>query len=98
MKPVNPIGADMRKLEFYFVEITDTFGGEANYCWVRRYKVRAKSFLGAVQKISRHTGDKWHKTMDCGDFMRYDSKSGATCFFIEAYDPENHDNLKTEEI
>lgn len=24
----------------YDVEVTDTFGGEANYCWVRRYKVR----------------------------------------------------------
>lgn len=23
----------------YDVEVTDTFGGEANYCWVRRYTV-----------------------------------------------------------
>ena len=27
----------------YFVEVTDTFGGEVNYSWVRRYLVRAKS-------------------------------------------------------
>ena len=25
----------------YQVEITDTFGGEANYCWVRRYEIAA---------------------------------------------------------
>lgn len=30
------------------VEVTDTFGGEANYCWVRRYTI------GAIpQHISR---------------------------------------------
>lgn len=23
--------------EHYCVEVTDTFGGEANYCWVNRY-------------------------------------------------------------
>ena len=22
----------------YIIEVTDTFGGDANYCWVRRYK------------------------------------------------------------
>lgn len=88
----------MKNPQFYFVQITDNYGGEANHSWVRRYKVKAKSFLGAVQKVSRCTGVNWHKTEDCGDFIRYDSKSGATCFFIEWYDPQNHDNLKTEEI
>lgn len=88
----------MKKPEFYLVQITDTFGGEANYSSLRRYIVKAKSFLGAVQKVSRHTGDKWHKTMDCGDFMRYDSASGATCFFIEVCNPENLNHLQTEEI
>jgi hypothetical protein len=23
----------------YQIEVTDTFGGEANYCWVRRYTI-----------------------------------------------------------
>jgi hypothetical protein len=26
----------------YQVEHTDTFGGEANYCWCRRYDIEAK--------------------------------------------------------
>lgn len=88
----------MAKQNFYFVEITDTFGGEANYSWVHRYKVKASSFLGAVQKVSRHTGNSWHKAMNCGDFMRYDSKTGCTCFFIKPYDSENHDRVTAEEI
>ena len=25
----------------YYIEMTDTFGGEANYCWVNRFIVRA---------------------------------------------------------
>jgi hypothetical protein len=31
----------------YKIEVTDTFGGEANYCWVSRYTVKAKSIRGA---------------------------------------------------
>ena len=88
----------MEKQNFYFVEITDTFGGEANYSWARRYKVTASSFLGAVQKISRYTGNSWHKVADCGDFMRYDSKTRCTCFFIESFDSENHDQFSIVEI
>ena len=44
----------MRKgQKFYFVELTDTFGGEANYSWVNRYKVVASSFNGAIRKVSK---------------------------------------------
>lgn len=24
-------------MDYYDIKITDTFGGEANYCWVKRY-------------------------------------------------------------
>lgn len=74
----------------FFVEITDTFGGEANYSWVTRLKVFAKSRLGAVQKVSRETAMAWHKTDEGGDFARYDSKSGATCFFISDWEQDYH--------
>lgn len=40
---------------FYF-EMTDTFGGELNYCWLHRFTVNAKSVRGALNKISRETG------------------------------------------
>ena len=36
----------------YAVEVTDTFGGEANYCWVRRYAVDGTS-AKAAQLVRR---------------------------------------------
>lgn len=68
------------------IEITDTFAGEANYSWVTRHEIEAKTLLGAVQKLSRMSGINWRKTHDYGDMRRYDSKSGATCAFIEYAD------------
>ena len=56
--------------EFYF-EMTDTFGGELNYCWLRRFIIKAKTFRGALSKLSRHTGLKFRnngiyfKAKDC---------------------------------
>lgn len=40
----------------YDVEYTDTFGGEANYCWVTRLKVEAVSPLAAVRRVKRELG------------------------------------------
>ena len=71
----------------FFVEITDTYGGEANYSWVTRHIIKAKTVRGAVCALSRRSGISWH-SVGC---ERYDSKSGATCAFIREYDPE-YDN------
>ena len=71
----------------FFIEITDTFGGEANYSWVTRHIIRAKSERGAICALSRRSDISWH-SVGC---ERYDSKSGATCAFIREYDPE-YDN------
>lgn len=75
---------------FYFVEITDTFAGEANYSWVKRHKVKASSYRGAISKVSRDSGLSFHKVSDYGDQARYDSKSGATCAFVSEWDDEMH--------
>ncbi len=40
----------------YFIEMTDTFAGEANYCWVNRFLVKASSERGAISKVTRKTG------------------------------------------
>ena len=69
----------------YYVEITDMFGGEANYSWVTRHVVRAKSERGAVNAMSRRSGMNWRY-----DGLKYLSKSGATCMFIDTYDKEYH--------
>lgn len=41
---------------FWFVELTDTFGGEANYSWVTRVKVQARTLAHAVRRFSRDAG------------------------------------------
>ena len=74
---------------FYYVEITDMFGGEANYSWVTRHVVRAKSERGAVNALSRRSGMQWRF-----DGLRYLSKSGATCAFIDMYEKEFHGDYR----
>jgi hypothetical protein len=81
----------MKKL--YFVEITDTFGGEANYSWVTRHIINAKSPRGCINALSRRSGMSWHSVGS----ERYDSESGATCAFIRDYDPEtDNDCMRLE--
>lgn len=43
------------KIDFYF-EMTDTFGTELNYCWLKRFNVKATSLKSALTKISKETG------------------------------------------
>ncbi len=40
----------------YRIEVTDTFGGEANYAWARRHDFTAKSDLAAVRKAKNLAG------------------------------------------
>jgi len=66
-------------MNIYKIEITDTFGGEANYSWVRRYLVKAKSELGAVNVIAKNHGAGWRK-----DYPgRYNLKGAAVCMFVD---------------
>ena len=74
----------------YYAELTDTYGGEANYSWVTRFSLDAKSDLGAIQKLSRNIGMNFRKDWDDGDTVRYNSKSGAMCLFLSAWDDDQH--------
>jgi len=38
------------------IEITDTFGGDANYCWVKRGTTRATSRRGIISAVKRLAG------------------------------------------
>ena len=67
----------------FAIEITDTFGGEANYSWVKRFSVEAKSILGAVQKVARDQGGGWRVEYNNGDFARYNLKGACVCMFVE---------------
>lgn len=42
------------------LEVTDTFAGEANYCWVKRGTTKAKSRRGVIRALKRLAGwDGW---------------------------------------
>lgn len=71
----------MKKI--FNIEMTDTFCGEANYSWITRKTIVASSARGAVCIVAKDTGISWHKVWDYDGVVRYDSKSGATCMFIE---------------
>ena len=74
--------------QIFFVEMTDTFGGEANYSWVNRFKVHASSPLGAVRKVSKETGYRYRKDYSTGDMTRYNAKGAAVCLFVEGYEDQ----------
>jgi hypothetical protein len=67
----------------YSIEMTDTFGGEANYCWVNRFTVRAKSIQSAMSIIARETGLRTRKAFGDNDFARYNAVGACVCFFVE---------------
>ena len=71
---------------YWVIEITDTFGGEANYSWVTRHVLKAASLHGALCKLSRASWLNWHGVGG----GRWDSESGETCAFVELYDEECH--------
>ena len=81
------INANLKKPKvFWDVEVTDTFGGEANYSWVTRHKITASSARGALVKLNRDSGFGFR--INWGD--RYDSRSGLTCAFITEWDDDIH--------
>ncbi len=74
----------MSKQVFYF-EVTDTFAGEANYCWVKRYAIKAVSLHGALCILSRHTGFNWKKDY----YGKWNTHNACvTCFAIDDDDAE----------
>lgn len=76
----------------YFVEVTDCYGGEANYSWVTRHVIKAKSERGAISALARRSGMNWRS--DSG--YRYLSKSGATCAFVDDFDSTFHNQYRFE--
>ena len=75
----------------YFVEMTDTFGGEANYCWVNRFIVTASSERGAISKVTRRTGTH-ARASGSG---RYDAIGGAcVVYFVEWVDADQAKTLQ----
>ncbi len=83
----------------FYVEVTDTYGGEANYSWANRYKVQASTFRGALRKVRNHMCLPTAKlVMDCGDLVRYDFKGTCICAFVEYYHNQSEVMLNIKSI
>jgi len=69
-------------------EMTDTFGGEANYSWVNRQRLTVKDgatdrqIVIAAKKALGITGVKAYKDWDIGDEQRYSISGACVCFFV----------------
>ncbi len=77
----------------FFVEITDTFGGEANYGWVRRYRVKAKTPRGAMRKLAQKGEGGWSLQFDDGDCARFDARQCCKCAFVTEWQPHHAEAL-----
>lgn len=66
------------KTETYTFEVTDTFCGEANYCWKREHHIEAWSLHGALCKLSRIEGLNFRGAGG----GRYDARGACICAFL----------------
>lgn len=72
----------------YFVVMTDTYGGEANYNWVNHFLVTASSARGAISKVTRETGYHARLKCDYGDMVKYNVLGACVCYFLQHSDGE----------
>ena len=65
------------------IEITDTFGGEANYCWVKRGTTKANSRRGRIEAAKKLAGwNGWCRVqvLDFGDMLEIrPTQSSGVC-------------------
>lgn len=75
------------------IEVTDTFAGEANYCWVKRFTVPSKpkeSKLATIRRAKLAAGLNGVKcnTSDFGDSWRLDIRGACIVCFVQWVEPE----------
>jgi hypothetical protein len=79
----------------YTFEYTDTFGGEPNYCWVRRGKFYADNNKQAVRKAKKFLGldgvkcDRGCQTTDFG--ITLVPRNSCTILFVDHLEEVNAD-------
>ncbi len=70
----------------YFAEFTDTFGGEANYCWVKRaYIESTESLASAIRKARAQfglTGIRGDITAKYGDETHWKPRGSCTILMV----------------
>ena len=73
----------------YDVEYTDTFGGEANYGWVRRYEVAGKTDRQVMRRAKAAvglTGVRGRVSRMCHGFAFYPYGSATVMFVTVAWE------------
>jgi len=72
----------------YDIEMTDTFAGEANYCWVKRDEIDAPARISRLALVRRAkalmglNGVRC-RTYDCGDMIEIRPYSACIVMFIQ---------------
>ena len=87
-------------MDKYTFEYTDTFGGEANYCWVNRGTVEAKSPKHAARLAKSElglTGVKGDIKLNQGDDYHWTPRGSATILFI-SFNDDIYDNPTQNDI
>jgi hypothetical protein len=76
-----------KKTEVWNVEVTDTLGGEANYSWVRRYRVRVPAgasqarIMRAAKAAADFTGSRG-ETESSGDGYTFRPRGLCVVMFV----------------
>ena len=87
-----------QKLSVFNVEVTDTFGGDANYCWVNRYKVQARNHREALRRME--PGRVWVFDYDIPDeyaTKRFNARSACICAFVSFWDDDVHSHNRFDD-
>ena len=89
----------MKAQDFYFIEMTDLYQGEANFNWCDRFLIQAKSISGAIRKFKK---DCFNQPAKAKHRLVYDGSykfdNMAICFFVESIDQEQAEAIKGEYI
>jgi hypothetical protein len=77
-------------MAYYFIEVTDTFGGEANYSWVRKYCIEATE-SNVVRRAKAEIG--WNGVRcdraDLGEIIELRPRGECVVAFIEEANPDH---------
>jgi hypothetical protein len=73
-------------MSLYYIEVTDTFCGEANYSWVTRHLIKGSTESQAIERFSKLSDTVWCWV----DRNRYDNVRDTVCLFIEEYCEDYH--------
>lgn len=83
-----------QKERFYF-HLTDTYNGETNYCWIRRYWVDAYSLHGALCIMSRELG--YNFSLYCNDI--YHAKNACIALLLESWETIDYlENCRPDQL